>query len=125
MHPTPNYYVQRAFGHHAGNQYVFSDLKASGGKDVEERLDKSVVIDKETGDIIIKIVSMLPKSSSVTINLGEEILKERNAVAEHHILSSKDAKAKEWETNTVRTVSVSSSFKVDVPQYSLTVIKIK
>ena len=125
VHPTPNYYVQRAFGHHAGNQYVFSDLKASGGKDVEERLDKSVVIDKETGDIIIKIVSMLPKSSSVTINLGEEILKGRNAVAEHHILSSKDAKAKEWETNTVRTVSVSSSFKVDVPQYSLTVIRIK
>ena len=125
VRPTPNYYVQRAFGHHAGSEYVFSDLKVSGGKDVEERLDKSVVIDRETGDIIIKIVSMLPKSASVTINLGEEILKGRNAGAEHHILSAGDAQAKEWETNTVRTIAVSPTFTVDIPQYSVSVIRVK
>lgn len=125
VRPTPNYYVQRAFGHHAGSEYVFSDLKVSGGKDVEERLDKSVVIDRETGDIIIKIVSMLPKSASVTINLGEEILKGRNAGAEHHILSAGDAQAKEWETNTVRTIAVSPTFTVDIPQYSVSVIRVR
>ena len=34
-----------------------------------QRLDKSVVIDEATGDIIIKVVSLLPKSASMTATI--------------------------------------------------------
>lgn len=125
--PTANYYTQRAFGQNNGQQYIYSDLNVNGGPAVEQRLDKSVVIDTATGDIIIKIVSLLPKESNVTVNLGEEAMKGFSSTASWSLLASNGNpnKTKQWDVNETRTLSVGSSFSVDIPQYSFSVIRIK
>ena len=125
--PTANYFTQRAFGQNAGHEYVYSDLTVNGGQAVEQRLDKSVVIDSATGDIIIKIVSMLPKASSMTINLGDDALKGFSPAASWSILASNGNpnKTRAWDINETRSLNVSGSVKVDIPQYSFSVIRIK
>lgn len=125
--PTANYFTQRAFGQNAGHEYVYSDLTVNGGQAVEQRLDKSVVIDSATGDIIIKIVSMLPKASCMTINLGDDTLKGFSPAASWSILASNGNpnKTRAWDINETRSLNVSGSVKVDIPQYSFSVIRIK
>lgn len=127
IHPTANYYVQRAFGQNAGSRYVYSDLNVNGSNDVTQRLDKSVVIDEVTGDIIIKVVSLLPKQSSLTVNIPAEALEGHSTTAELTVLSKADKpdSQRNWDTNETRTISVAPSFSVDIPQYSLSVIRIK
>lgn len=126
VHPTANYFVQRAFGQNAGSRYVFSDLSVNGGNDVTQRLDKSVVIDEATGDIIIKVVSLLPKSASMTVNIPAEALEGHSTSATLSVLAKgqKPDSERNWDTNETRTINVSSSFTVDIPQYSLSVIRI-
>lgn len=125
--PTANYYTQRAFGQNAGQTYVYSDLSVNGGNTVEQRLDQSVVVDKTTGDIIIKIASLLPKESSVTVNLGEEAVKGHSTTASWYILAcnGNPNKTRTWDVNETRSLNVSSSFTIEVPKYSLSVIRIK
>lgn len=127
IHPTANYYVQRAFGQNAGSRYVYSDLNVNGGNDVTQRLDKSVVIDEVTGDIIIKVVSLLPKQSSLTVNIPAEALEGHSTTAELTVLSKADKpdSQRNWDTNETLTISVAPSFSIDIPQYSLSVIRIK
>ena len=127
VHPTANYYVQRAFGHHAGSQYVWSDLKVNGGRDVEERLDKSVVIDESTGDIIIKVVSLLPKASSLTLQLGEEALKGYDLEAQLTTMAHKGdpSRQRAWDVNETHSLTVAPSFTLDIPQYSFSILRIR
>lgn len=130
--PTANYYVQRAFGQNYGDEYVYSDLKVTCetdrfNVDAAERIDKSVVIDSKTGDIIIKIVSLLPKDANLEIELGEEILEGYDRTAALSILSEASApdKQKEWGVNETRQMNVSGNFTMKLPAYSLSVIRIK
>ena len=125
--PTANYYVQRAFGQNNGDEYIYADLQVNGGNDIRERLDHSVVKDNKTGDIIIKVVSLLPKASTLKIQLGEEALKGYSSQATLSLLSKENApdRQREWDKNTTRSIQISGEFTLDVPQYSVSVIRIK
>ena len=125
--PTANYYVQRAFGQNNGDEYIYADLQVNGGNDIRERIDHSVVKDSKTGDIIIKVVSLLPKASTLKIQLGEEALKGYSSQATLSVLSKESApdRQREWDKNTTRSIQISGEFTLDVPQYSVSVIRIK
>lgn len=134
--PTANYYVQRAFGQNAGDEYIYSDLDisysnaaenryAEMGK-IKERIDKSVVRDSKTGDIYVKFVSLLPKEAAMTVNFGEEALNGYSTSAEMSVLASeKNPNQRNWEVNETKTVSIGNKFDVTLPAYSVVVIKIK
>ena len=74
--PTPNYYVQMMAGQNAGDEYVYAESRftAKGREkaDAALRVSHSVTLDKETGDLIIKLVNALPQSTvmPLTINGG-------------------------------------------------------
>ena len=123
--PTYNYYVQRAFGQNAGSEYVYSDLAVNGGKQIEERIDRSVVIDSQTGDIIIKLVSLLPKQSEIAIDLGDGIdfQKDYSTKAELVCMGSNDS-LEEWNKKP-QTQSVGNKFTLTLPEYSFSVLRIK
>lgn len=130
--PTANYYVQRAFGQNSGDEYVYSDLKVTCeterfNKDAAERIDKSVVTDSKTGDIIIKAVSLLPKDADLKIELGEEALQGYDRTAELSVLSQKATpdRQKEWDVNETRTMTVSGQFTMKLPAYSVSVLRIR
>ena len=125
--PTANYYVQRAFGQNSGDEYIYADLQLNGGNNIRQRLDYSVVKDTKTGDLIIKVVSLLPKASTMKIQLGEEAIKGYSATAELSLLAkeSEPDRQRNWDKNETLTLSVGSEFTLDVPQYSMSVIRIK
>ena len=125
--PTANYYVQRAFGQNSGNEYIYADLQVGGGNDIKERLDYSVVKDSQTGDLIIKVVSLLPKASTLKVQLGDEALKGYSTTAECSLLAkeSEPDRQRNWDKNETRTLTVGSEFTMDVPQYSMSVVRIK
>jgi len=125
--PTANYYVQRAFGQNSGDEYIYANLQVNGGNDIRERMDYSVVKDSQTGDLIIKVVSLLPKASSIKIQLGEEALQGYSTTADLTVLSKENEpdRQREWDVNTTRTLTIGSEFTLDVPNYSVSIIRIK
>ncbi len=135
--PTANYYVQRAYGQNAGDQYVYSDLQASyptseaqpafPSNGLLNYLDKSVVIDSKTGDLIIKMVSLLPIETHLNIDLGEDTLNGYSTTADYTVMAgdSNPKSERSWKTNETKTLSVSNQFEVDVPAYSVSILRIK
>ena len=135
--PTANYFVQRAYGQNAGDKYVYSDLQASytstDGKltlqsdRLTEYIDKSVVIDRRTGDLIIKVVSLLPKETDLNIALGEETLKDYDTMADFTVMAG-DGNPKgerDWKTNETKTITVGNTFNAKIPANSFSIIRIK
>ena len=98
------------------------------GNEVKERLDYSVVKDSKTGDLIIKVVSLLPKAANLKIDLGE-VAKEYNNTAELYELSitNNPDRQREWEVNKYQDpIPVTNSeLTMKVSQYSVSVLRIK
>jgi len=131
--PTANYYVQRAFGQNGGQEYIYSSLNTKvetaegvnvNKHEVDRRLDKSVVIDKKTGDMIIKIVNILPKEADVTLDLGD-VAKDYATSGELQLLATNGdpSRSNEWEVNETKQVSIASA--ITLPKYSFSVIRLK
>ena len=136
VYPTSNYYVQRAFGQNAGDEYIYSDIrtesvskgnKQRASREIQERLDKSVVVDSETGDIIIKLVSMLPKPSSMEINLGDIDMKGYSTTADLTVMSGEGDpnRQRDWGVNETKPLEISARFSLTLPKYSFSIIRIK
>lgn len=136
VYPTSNYYVQRAFGQNAGDEYIYSDIrtesvskgnKQRASREIQERLDKSVVVDSETGDIIIKLVSMLPKQSSMEINLGDIDMKGYSTTADLTVMSGEGDpnRQRDWGVNETKPLEIGARFSLTLPKYSFSIIRIK
>lgn len=136
IRPTANYYVQRAFGHNSGDVYVASAMavdytSADGRKplagDIAKRIDKSVVIDSKTGDVIVKIVSMLPKDAAVSISVPEELLRHNRSgkgMMTTLVAPPQPDRRKAWESMEQTEVSVSADMNVTIPAFSFAIIRI-
>lgn len=134
--PTANYYVQRAFGHNAGDTFVGSTLDVdynSGSdhkpliNDIQNRLDHSVVIDSKTGDVIIKIVSTLSKEAEVTINLDEDLLKNNKSgkgILSMLVAPQNPDHTKVWNNMDEQKIDVSKDFNVTIPAFSFAIVRI-
>lgn len=136
VYPTSNYYVQRAFGQNAGDEYIYSDIrtesvtkgnKQRASREIQERLDKSVVVDSKTGDIIIKLVSMLPKPSSMEINLGDIDMKGYSTTADLTVMSGEGDpnRQRDWGVNETKPLEIGARFSLTLPKYSFSIIRIK
>ena len=120
--PTVGYYVQKLFGMNAGDEYVGSIIRLSDDKDeVVKRVAASVVRDSKTGDIILKLVNLLPVEIKTKLDMasiditGKEVMK--------HLLTGKpdDKTAKPVESK----MAASDMEKLTLPAYSYTIIRIK
>lgn len=138
IRPTANYYVQRLFGQNAGDSYIASEVSVDytpteGDRkplisDIQNRIDKSVVVDSKTGDVIVKVVSLLPHPVSLQVNLDKEILPMNfSGIAQMTILSQPESpdRKREWEKNETTDINVSENFSIDIPAWSVICIRIK
>lgn len=120
--PTVGYYVQQLFGQHAGDRYYPSLLTLSNPDEaVRKRVGASVVTDSHSGDVIVKLVNILPVSTKTTVNLTGMNVPEGDASITVLQGRPEDRNAKP----TTSTLRVGNSFPVELPAYSLTVIRIK
>lgn len=71
LKPTVGYYVQQLFGQNSGEEYIFSTMELSNNTEsVNKRIGKSVVRDTKNGNIIIKLVNLLPVEVNVKLDLS-------------------------------------------------------
>lgn len=122
IRPTVEYQVQKLFGHNVGTQYLPSLLSLDNeSADVRKRFSYSIVRDEHTGDVIVKLVNLLPVKVNLDIDL-RELGDSLPATAECTTLSGdlKDVKVlPQKATISLDNVSISQ----ELPAYSFTVIR--
>lgn len=125
---TPNYYVQKLFSVNKGTHVV--PLKA-GNENLtgQNSLYGSAVVDKNTGEVIVKIVNASEKATATEIRL--EGVKKLNSKATLTTLRSELSAVNSFDDpSRIKPVDTSLSVKgksltVNIEPYSLVVLKVK
>ncbi len=120
--PTVNYHVQQLFSLNAGNRYVSSSLETDFASEaVMKRIACSVVSDGATGDLVVKLVNLLPTPVSVQVSV--EGVAGIRPEASKTVLSGKPG---DRDIQPVTTeMAVGNAFPVELPAWSLTLIRLK
>ncbi|TDW47993.1 alpha-L-arabinofuranosidase [Flavobacterium sp. 270] len=119
--PTVNYFVQQLYGQNPGNVYIESTVKLSDTNDeVNKRIGVSVVQDNNSGDLIVKLVNVLPAAVTPSIFIKDL------ATTENVVYTSFSGNP---ENTTARPITqhmtLKEAFSKELPPYSFTVIRIK
>ena len=117
--PTVGYYTQLLYGQNSGDTYLPADRRIDNSRqDVQRRIGTSVVRDSKTGDVMVKLVNLLPVPVKTQLN-GLPL---QAGQATLHVLSGSptDRQARPVE----KEVSVADLSQYEMPAYSLSVIRI-
>lgn len=120
--PTVGYFVQQLYGQHMGDTYLPTQVRLSSTEEaVKKRLSISLVRDGKTGDVIIKIVNLLPVKTNLAMDLTG--LGDISTEAIKTTLTGKP------EDNHLRPKSdqirTTGNFRDEIPAYSFTVLRFK
>ena len=131
--PTVNYHVQRLCGNNVGSQYVYSDFdvkvqREERGKDVQaydaavsRRISRSVVKDEKTGDLIVKLVNIMPVAADVTLDFGST-----DGYKPQATVSTLSGQPADKDNKPVTSqLNISAQTNCKLPPYSFTVIRVK
>lgn len=120
--PTVNYEVQKLYGNNMGSEYLPVDLLVSNNQDaVKKRIALSVVRDKVTQDIIVKMVNLLPAAANVNINLTGINVTGNTAIQTQLSGNPAGTEIKPVISN----IPVAGIFDASLPPYSFTILRIK
>ena len=118
---TPGYYTQKIFGNNSGDQYITSRLQVESRRDdVRKRVANSVVYDSATGDLIIKLVNLLPVSVTTAIEINDCEAYATQAVCT--VLTGNPTDRDAMPTESV--IEVASQFDYEMPAYSFVTIRV-
>jgi len=125
--PTPNYYVQKMYGQNPGDNYLYSQVKISeDNPEAAKRIGISTTTNNATGDVIIKLVNMLPVALNPSIELQNIVPKDQDKYKDkvtYTILSGKpDSKSIQQTSST--TFTTQEALSKPIPAYSFVVIRI-
>ncbi len=119
--PTVGYYAQQMYGQNAGSEYIASSVTLDNTQDaVEKRIGVSVVRDGKTGDMIVKLVNLLPVAVNAQVELPS--LEGMDTTAVKTVLAGKPSDKQARPVS--GTMEVSEKFGYELPAYSFTVIRI-
>ncbi|GLB50362.1 alpha-L-arabinofuranosidase [Neptunitalea sp. Y10] len=119
--PTTDYYVQKLYGQNAGTIYYDTDVSIPfANEDITNRVGVSVVQDEESGDMIIKLVSMLPVP--VTANLDHTQFVMNSNATLTVFAGAPDAID---VIPTTEDFKIGKEFEYTLPPYSFTVIRVQ
>ncbi len=126
VRPTTDYETMRLYGENAGSKYLASDLRLDTDNDkARVRVGASVVKDPATGDVIVKLVNMLPVSTALDIDLKKIFAGDTSSLSSvRTVMSGKPADEKA-SVKTDRVTLDSPFFKMELEPYSFTVLRIK
>lgn len=119
---TPGYYTQKIFGNNSGNSYIDNTLRVeSRREDVRKRIATSVVCDSASGDIIVKMVNLLPVEVSTRVVIAD--CEELQSNAQCTVLSGKPTERN--ATPQQSQIEVGKEFDYTMPAYSFSTIRVK
>jgi alpha-L-arabinofuranosidase len=119
--PTTDYYAQLMYGQNTGTQYLPADFRVdTQNQDARIRVGSSVVRDERTGDVIVKLVNMLPVNVDVQADLSSVVTAEQTATVT--VLAGQPADKQ--ATPVTETATVGAEYTRTLPAYSFTVIRL-
>lgn len=119
--PTVNYFVQKLYGENPGDNYLQSSVKLSDiNTEAAKRVNISATTDNATGDVILKIVNLLPVA--VTPSIKVEGLPAKGTATYTVLADKPDSRT---ARPVVSQVGVQDALKKELPPYSFTVIRYK
>ena len=118
---TPGYYTQKMFGNNSGDQYITANLSVDSHRDdVRKRVASSTVYDSATGDLIIKLVNLLPVAVTTSVEVNNCEAFATNATCTVLTGNPTDRNAAPTES----TIEVAPQFSYEMPPYSFTTLRI-
>lgn len=119
--PTVDYYVQQLFSLHSGDTYIPSQVDLSeNAQQVRRRLGVSIVQDKETGDLIVKMANLLPVPINVDLDLQEYTI-----MGSGKLIVLQGDPTDEQARPAEQTIRTSEQMLHQLPRYSLSVMRFK
>lgn len=119
--PTVNYFVQQLYGQNPGDVYLQSSIKLSDtNNEVSKRIGVSAVQDNTSGDLIVKLVNLLPVTVTPSIDFTNFSTAE-NAV--YTLLSGNPEKT--TARPVTQKIAAKEAFSKELPPYSFAVIRVK
>lgn len=120
--PTVGYYVQKLYGENSGDEYLSSQIEYSDKKEaVTKRIASSIVRDNKTGDVIVKLINLLPVEVHTTLNTNS--IGPLNSTAVKTVLSGMPSdKEARPVVSIIDNINTNSSHTL--PPYSFTVIRL-
>ena len=119
--PTVNYFVQQLYGQNPGDVYLESAIQLSDtNAEVSKRFGVAVVKDNASGDLIVKLVNMLPKAIIPSINFSTS-----NAVENVNYTVFTGSPENTTARPVTQKITIDAALSRELPPYSFTVIRIK
>lgn len=122
--PSPSYYTQMLAGQNNGTEYLTSSVSLrDGGKRVNDEVRRRVnssVVRAENGDLIIKLVNILPVAVKMGLDLGD--ISGYKSEASLSVLSGKPSDKS--ASPAYSTIQVSGTTDYELPPYSFSVIRL-
>ena len=128
---SANFYVQKLLGNNLGTQMLKEELiKSDLAREIMNEVFTSSSFDKETGDLIIKVVNTSGEPKEVNINLDTKGTLDTKATVQY-VQSNNETDENNFnepEKVTIKTKeidNVSNTFTFEADKYSANVIRIK
>ncbi len=119
--PTVNYFVQQLYGQNPGDLYIESTVKLSdANNEVSKRIGISAVQDNASGDLIVKLVNMLPVAVTPVIDATNF-----SSVEMASYTSFSGSPSNTTARPVTQKIALKDAFSKELPPYSFTVIRIK
>lgn len=117
---TVNYYVQQLFSNYSGDEYIASSVRLSSDRDdVKQRISVSLVRDSQTGNMVLKLVNLLPVSVVSDILIPNIPVQKTKKIVLNGTPENEAVRPQEDE------IQIRENFVYDLPPYSFTVIPLK
>ncbi|MFD2582555.1 alpha-L-arabinofuranosidase C-terminal domain-containing protein [Pedobacter vanadiisoli] len=119
--PTIGYFVQQLYGQNAGEVYIPSTVALSSNQEsVNKRIACSMVKDAKTGDLIVKLVNLLPVSVNTSLDINQQQLGKK---AVKTVLTGNPTDDKAVPVTAI--ISTDAIRQLELPAYSFTVLRLK
>ncbi|TDO99181.1 alpha-L-arabinofuranosidase C-terminal domain-containing protein [Flavobacterium sp. 245] len=118
--PTVNYFVQKLYGQNPGDIYIERSIKTSENDEVNKRIGVSVVKDQASGDVIIKLVNVLPVAVTPSIEISNFSFLEN---ADYTLLTGNPENT--TARPTTEKITIKDAFSKELPPYSFVVMRAK
>ncbi len=139
--PTTDYETMRLFGENSGSQYFANQLlidtdnqlskpadsqsdKSTLYEKAKARVGASIVKDEKSGDIIVKLVNLLPVATEMEVDLKSLFPADKGELQTVRTVMSGEPASEKASVKTDRVAVESPFFKLPLAPYSLTILRI-
>ena len=125
VRPTTDYETMRLYGENGGDRYLNSKLVVnSDNPKARARIGGNIVKDSKSGDMIVKLVNMLPVETTMEVDLKKHFPESKGALKSVRTVMSGSPADSKASVKTDRVTLESPFFNISLAPYSFTVIRI-